>query len=102
MQEILNSNKSFAVESTLSGNNIIKIIEKAKQKNYRIVLVYSFLQNCATCIARVKNRVKNGGHDVPEADIVRRYCKSITKFGINIDLCQMSGHCFIMDTIMRQ
>lgn len=60
LQEILNSNKSFAVESTLSGNNIIKIIEKAKQKNYRIVLVYSFLQNCATCIARVKNRVKMG------------------------------------------
>lgn len=28
----------------------------------------------------MKNRVKNGGHDVPEADIVRRYYKSITKF----------------------
>lgn len=74
------SDISFAVESTLSGNNIKRIIEKAKLKNYKIILVYSFLQNCAVCIKRVKNRVKNGGHNVPEADIIRRYYKSIIKF----------------------
>ena len=51
---------SFAVESTLSGNNIT--------------------QSCTTCIKRVKTRVKNGGHDVPEEDIIRRYYKSIVKF----------------------
>ena len=73
-------NKSFAVESTLSGNNIVKIINTARVKNYKIILVYSFLQNCTTCIERVKKRVENGGHNVPEADISRRYYKSIVKF----------------------
>ncbi|DAA98213.1 TPA: hypothetical protein CPT80_00720 [Candidatus Gastranaerophilales bacterium HUM_9] len=73
-------NKSFAVESTLSGNNIVKIINTARVKNYKIILVYSFLQNCTTCIERVKKRVENGGHNVPEADIIRRYYKSIVKF----------------------
>lgn len=73
-------NKSFAVESTLSGNNIVKIINTARVKNYKIILVYSFLQNCMTCIERVKKRVENGGHNVPEADIIRRYYKSIVKF----------------------
>jgi len=80
LDTFFNLNKSFAVESTLSGNNIKRIIEKAKLKNYKIILVYSFLQNCAVCIKRVKNRVKNGGHNVPETDIIRRYYKSIFKF----------------------
>ena len=72
--------KSFAVESTLSGNNIIRIINQAKKQNYKIILVYSFLQNCTNCIERVKFRVQNGGHNVPEEDIIRRYYKSIVKF----------------------
>ena len=72
--------KSFAVESTLSGNNVIRIIKRAQDLNYKIILVYSFLQNCTTCIERVKKRVKNGGHNVPEEDIIRRYYKSLVKF----------------------
>ena len=73
-------NKSFAVESTLSGNNIVRIIKEARSKHYKIILIYSFLQSCTTCIERVKKRVENGGHDVPESDIIRRYYKSILKF----------------------
>ena len=80
LNEFFVTNKSFAVESTLSGNNIMRIIEKAKKQNYKIILVYSFLSNCTNCIERVKKRVQNGGHDVPTEDIVRRYYKSIIKF----------------------
>ena len=80
LKTFFENNKSFAVESTLSGNNIIRIIEKAKSQNYKIVLVYSFLDSCTTCIERVKKRVKNGGHNVPEEDIIRRYYKSLVKF----------------------
>lgn len=72
--------KSFAVESTLSGQNIIRIIKKAKDRNYKIVIVYSFLENCISCIERVKLRVQNGGHNVPEEDIIRRYYKSVVNF----------------------
>lgn len=80
LDEYLRNNKSFAVESTLSGNNIVRIIKKARKQNYKIILVYSFLQNCTTCIERVKKRVENGGHYVPEEDIIRRYYKSVIKF----------------------
>ena len=80
LNNYLRNNVSFAVESTLSGNNIARIIEKATAQNYKIILVYSFLQNCTTCIERVKKRVENGGHNVPEEDIIRRYYKSIIKF----------------------
>lgn len=80
LKNLFDNNCSFAVESTLSGNNIIRIIKKARKLNYKIVLIYSFLQNCTTCIERVKKRVQNGGHNVPEEDIIRRYYKSIIKF----------------------
>ena len=80
LKNYLDSNMSFAVESTLSGNNITRIVRSAKEQNYKIILVYTFLQNCTVCIERVKKRVENGGHNVPEEDIVRRYYKSIVKF----------------------
>jgi predicted ABC-type ATPase len=80
LDEYLKNNKSFAVESTLSGNNIVRIIQKAQKQNYKIILIYSFLPNCATCIERVKKRVANGGHNVPEEDVIRRYYKSVVKF----------------------
>ena len=80
LAKFFENNKSFAVESTLSGNNIVRIINQARKQNYKIILVYSFLQNCTNCIERVKFRVKNGGHNVPEEDIIRRYYKSIINF----------------------
>ena len=78
--EFFKSNKSFAIETTLSGNNILRIITQARKQNYKIILVYTFLPNCTTCIERVRKRVENGGHNVPEADIIRRYYKSIVNF----------------------
>lgn len=80
LDEYFRNNKSFAVESTLSGNNIVRIINKARKQNYKIILVYSFLQSCTICIERVKKRVENGGHNVPDEDIIRRYYKSVIKF----------------------
>lgn len=80
LDEFLKEGKSFAVESTLSGNNMSKVIRRAKENIYKVVLVYSFLQNCTTCIERVKKRVESGGHNVPEEDIIRRYYKSIVNF----------------------
>ena len=80
LNKYFDNNKSFAVESTLSGKNIISIINGAKKQNYRIVLVYIFLNSCTVCIERVNKRVKNGGHSVKEEDIVRRYYRSVANF----------------------
>ena len=76
-------NKSFAVESTLSGKNISKIINQARKNGYKIILIYIFLNNCTLCIKRVEKRVKNGGHNVKKEDIIRRYYRSIVNFEDN-------------------
>ncbi len=80
LNKYFEDNKSFAVESTLSGKNIISIINRAKKQKYKIVLVYIFLNSCTVCIARVNKRVKNGGHNVKAEDIVRRYYRSVANF----------------------
>ena len=71
---------SFAVETTLSGNNYINTFKTAKELKYRIILLYTFVDNSKTCIERIKVRVKNGGHPVPDEDVIRRYKRSISNF----------------------
>ncbi len=72
----LNENKSFMIESTLSGRYLKDVIIKAKERGFKVVLIYIFLESEIENILRVKNRVLNGGHDVPEIDIKRRYARS--------------------------
>ena len=77
---LLNSGKSFAIETTLAGKNHIKTIEKAKRLGYYIVLIYSYLDNPLLCENRIKIRVLSGGHDIPKADIIRRFYRSKENF----------------------
>jgi len=72
----LQLNKSFVIETTLSGKYLVKYIEQAKQLNYRVMLIYLFLEEPKTNIERIKNRVFNGGHYVSDEDVVRRFYRS--------------------------
>jgi len=48
----------------------------SKSFGYRVSLYYLFLEALDEHIARVKNRVLNGGHDIPTNDIIRRFGRS--------------------------
>lgn len=76
----LNGENSFMIESTLSGKYLKDVIAKAKSKGFKVVLIYLFLETQIENILRVKNRVLNGGHDVPPDDIKRRYTRSKNLF----------------------
>ncbi len=76
----LNEEKSFVIETTLSGRYLTKVIQEAKKKHFRVVLIYLYLENEIENILRVKNRVLAGGHNVPKIDIVRRYHRSKNLF----------------------
>ena len=73
---ITEKEESFIIETTLSGKYLEKVIVNAKQKKFKIVLIYLFLDDDTENILRVKNRVLNGGHDIPVEDIKRRYIRS--------------------------
>lgn len=64
------------IETTMSGKYLIRVIENAKELGYKIVIFYLYLENVQNNIARVQNRVLNGGHNIPQRDIERRYIRS--------------------------
>lgn len=80
----LDSGESFAVETTLSGNTYLRMMAEAKRKGWLVFLIYVGVDNVQTCIERVALRVAAGGHNVPEADIRRRYARSLANLVLAI------------------
>jgi predicted ABC-type ATPase len=80
LETLLESNSNFIIESTLSGNYLVKVIKRAQQEGYKISLLYLFLKNTDLCIERIKIRVQKGGHHVPNDVVQRRYYKSLILF----------------------
>jgi predicted ABC-type ATPase len=64
---------SFAFETTLSGRNYIRHIRQWRAAGYHIKLVFLSLPSADLAVARVKARVAQGGHHVPEAIVRRRF-----------------------------
>ena len=59
----------------MSGHRILATIKKAIEKGYYIRLYYVGLNTVEESLARIENRVKKGGHDIPDADVKRRFNK---------------------------
>jgi predicted ABC-type ATPase len=72
--------RSCVVESTLSGRSFRNRMLEACSRGYEITIVFVFVDSVAVCVARVAERVRKGGHDVPEEDIRRRYTRRIRNF----------------------
>lgn len=80
LNELIDASESFILESTLAGKYLLKVIEKAQQEGYVFKLFYVFLESPDVCIERIKNRVRLGGHFVPDDDVRRRYYRSKQHF----------------------
>jgi len=76
----LSRDDTFVFESTLAGRTLRHVISNARDNGFTITIVYLFLDSPDTCVARVEERVQKGGHSVPEADIRRRFFRSIRNF----------------------
>ena len=68
--------ESFAVETTLAGKHYLQMMVDARIRGFEVVLVYIGTENVEINLARIRNRVLAGGHDVPESDVRRRYRRS--------------------------
>ncbi len=78
---------SFNQETTLCGKSIIRNIRKAKNLGYRIELYYVGVASPDLAKERVHERVKQGGHGIPDEDIERRYYESLRNLSLVIPLC---------------
>jgi predicted ABC-type ATPase len=73
MAEAARAGESFAFETTLSGRAYAHAIPRWRALGYRVKLVFLQLPAPEAAMARVAERVRQGGHDVPEATIRRRF-----------------------------
>ncbi|PSM48424.1 hypothetical protein C7Y66_14465 [Chroococcidiopsis sp. CCALA 051] len=80
------NNQSFAAETTLAGKTYLRMMAEAKQNGWLINLIYVGVASVETSIDRVAQRVAQGGHNVPEEDIRRRYTRSLANLPIAIEL----------------
>jgi predicted ABC-type ATPase len=78
--ELHREKASFAVESTISGASLNGFVRRLKSSGYRTHLVYLWLPDPAVAVDRVRARVAHGGHGIPEADIRRRFYRSVANF----------------------
>lgn len=74
---------SFAIETTLSGLGYLRHIRQWQALGYRVSLFFLSLPDVETAIARVKERVRQGGHNITEDVIRRRFSSGWKNFGLH-------------------
>jgi len=72
--------ESFAFETTLSGLSYARHIPRWRKAGYRVKLIFLSLPTAELAVERVKARVVQGGHDVPEAVVRRRFDAGLRNF----------------------
>lgn len=80
IKKLLQSGENFAFETTLSTRSYVNLIQRAKDLNYQVTCLFFFLDSEELAISRVSTRVKEGGHNIPEDVIRRRYKSGLTNF----------------------
>jgi predicted ABC-type ATPase len=86
--ELIDLEVDFAFETTLTTISYKNTIELARLKGYKITLLFFWLNDVKLAIERVATRVSEGGHNIPEEIIIRRYFKGLANLtNIFIDIC---------------
>lgn len=80
IKTLATTKKNFAFETTLSSRTFAQWLKKEKAKGYHFTLLYFWLFSPNLAVERVAERVRLGGHTVPEETVRRRYVKSIQNF----------------------
>jgi predicted ABC-type ATPase len=73
LERAIAERRHFAIETTLGGNTITSLLERALATGLEVRIWYIGLTSPELHIARVRARVARGGHDIPEARIRARY-----------------------------
>ncbi len=77
LEQAIAEGKSFAFETTLGGRTMAVLLDRAASTGLGVKIWYVGLASADDHVRRVRARVAHGGHDIPEADIRRRYTRSV-------------------------
>lgn len=94
-RKLLDLRKSFAFETVMSSPDKVELLREAQTRGFRTYLYYIATESPEINVQRVKNRVAEGGHDVPEAKIVERYHRSLALVS---EAIRYSNRAYFFDT----
>ena len=80
IQRRVRKRESFAFETTLSGHGYARMIPSWRTDGYRVRLIFLSLPDAEMAISRVKMRVAQGGHNVSNDVIRRRFAAGVRNF----------------------
>lgn len=75
--EFTKARRDFAFETTLSGRAYVRLLRHVKKAGFRLHLFYLWIPNPELALLRISDRVENGGHNVPERDVRRRFGRTL-------------------------
>ena len=87
IKEYFEKGISFNQETTLCGNSIIRNIDKAKERGYKVEIHYVGVDSVQIAKDRIAYRVAHGGHGISDEDVERRYQESFEKLRQIIKKC---------------
>jgi predicted ABC-type ATPase len=97
IEERIADREDFAFETTLAGRTYLRLVERLRRDGWRVELIYLALPSVEMSKLRVAERVAHGGHNIPVADIERRFPRSLrhllNDFSHRVDSCA----CFMND-----
>lgn len=73
----VSAGRDFGFETTLAGRAYLRLIRRLRENGWRVELIYLALPDPEVARQRVAERVAHGGHDIPEADIQRRFYRGL-------------------------
>jgi predicted ABC-type ATPase len=80
IKSLIEQEQDFAFETTLATKSYKNLISDAQTKGYSITLIFFHLNSQDLAVKRVETRVKEGGHNIPEKVIRRRYDNGLKNF----------------------
>jgi predicted ABC-type ATPase len=80
LDRLAKARADFAFETTLSGLVYLARLRRWKDAGYRIEIIFLRLSSPRLALRRIAARVKQGGHDVPRADVLRRFTRGWANF----------------------
>jgi len=80
IDEYISYGVNFAFETTLVGKSYVNLFKELKSKNYSLHIFFLWIPNPELAIARINDRVAEGGHDIPDEDVRRRFSRGINNF----------------------
>lgn len=77
IERYVHARTSFGFETTLAGRAYLRLIQRLRAAGWRVELIYLVLPDPEMARQRVAERVAHGGHDIPQADIERRFYRGL-------------------------